>query len=76
MRDAAAPARSDEDEWWGAVLSTRAAGRPPVPISSRRLDEVPRKVLRVECLRCFRVVRSSSRTPKALFQQRDTPAYP
>ena len=28
------------DEWWDAVLSDpRAAGKPPVPISSRRLDE-------------------------------------
>jgi hypothetical protein len=46
------------DEWWDAVLSDpRAAGKPPVPISSRRLDEeIPRDILRVECLRCFRAV--------------------
>jgi hypothetical protein len=26
------------------------------PISHRRLSEIPRQVLRVECLRCFRIV--------------------
>jgi hypothetical protein len=33
---------------------TRA--RPALPIEQRRLSEIPRHVLRVECLRCFRIV--------------------
>jgi hypothetical protein len=33
-----------------------AAGRPWLPIEQRRLSEVPRHLLRVECLRCLRVV--------------------
>ena len=46
-----------DDGWWDAVLSDpRAAGKPPVPIQARRLDEIPRELLRVECLRCFRAV--------------------
>jgi len=44
-------------EWWDSVLSDpRAAGKPWLPIQQRRLSEVPREVLRVECLRCFRIV--------------------
>jgi hypothetical protein len=57
MRDAAAPARTDEDCWWVSVLSDpRVGGRPAVPIQASRLDEIPRDILRVECLRCFRAV--------------------
>ena len=38
--------------------SSRAArrGKPWLPIRQRRLSEIPRHVLRVECLRCNRVV--------------------
>ena len=44
-------------EWWDSVLSDpRAAGKPWLPIQQRRLSEIPRQVLRVECLRCFRIV--------------------
>jgi hypothetical protein len=43
--------------WWQSVLADpRAAGKPWVRIEQRRLSEVPREVLRVECLRCFRLV--------------------
>jgi hypothetical protein len=34
----------------------RAAGKPWLPIQQLRLSEIPRHVLRVECLRCFRIV--------------------
>lgn len=44
-------------EWWDSVLSDpRAAGKPWIPIQQRRLSEIPRDLLRVECLRCFRAV--------------------
>jgi hypothetical protein len=44
-------------EWWDSVLADpRAAGKPWLPIEQQRLSELPREVLRVECLRCFRVV--------------------
>jgi len=45
------------EEWWQNVLADpRAAGRPWLPVGQLRLSEVPREVLRVECLRCLRVV--------------------
>jgi hypothetical protein len=44
-------------EYWDAVLGDpRAVSRPGIPISQRRLSEIPREVLRVECSRCFRIV--------------------
>src|ERR1700733_893848 len=44
-------------EWWDAVLSDpRAAGKPWLPVQQRRLSEIPRHLLRVECLRCHRIV--------------------
>jgi hypothetical protein len=50
--DAAPPA-----ERWDSVLSDpRAAGMPWLPIQQRRLSEISRELLRVECLRCFRAV--------------------
>ena len=52
-----APDASPPAEWWESVLlDPRAAGRPWLPIEQRRLSEVPRHLLRVECLRCFRIV--------------------
>ena len=45
------------DEYWEALFrDPRAAGRPPLPIQQRRLSEIPREVLRVECARCSRCV--------------------
>ena len=44
-------------EWWDSVLSDpRAAGKSWIPVQQRRLSEIPRELLRVECLRCFRAV--------------------
>jgi hypothetical protein len=44
-------------EWWESVLrDPRAAGKPWLPIQQLRLSEIPRHLLRVECLRCFRIV--------------------
>jgi hypothetical protein len=44
-------------EYWDAVLrDPRAAGKPWLPVSQMRLSEIPRELLRVECLRCFRTV--------------------
>lgn len=43
------------DAYWDAVLGDpRAAGRPWIPIQQRRLSEIPRELLRVECSRWFR----------------------
>jgi hypothetical protein len=51
------PADPLPEELWDAVLADpRAAGRPPLPIQQCRLSEIPRHVLRVECIRCFRIV--------------------
>jgi hypothetical protein len=45
------------EELWDSVLADpRAAGRPPLPIQQCRLSEIPRHVLRVECMRCARIV--------------------
>ena len=45
------------DAWWDSrSCRTRAAGKPWLPIQQRRLSEIPRHLLRVECLRCFRMV--------------------
>jgi hypothetical protein len=44
-------------EWWDSVLADRrAGGKPWLPIEQRRLSEVPRELLRVECLRCLKAV--------------------
>jgi hypothetical protein len=45
------------EELWDVVLAEpRAAGRPPLPIQQCRLSEIPRHLLRVACIRCFRVI--------------------
>ena len=52
-----APSDPLPDELWDAVLADpRAAGKPGLPIQQLRLSEIPRHVLRVECLRCSRIV--------------------
>ncbi len=52
-----APGDPMPDELWEAVLrDSRGAGKPWLPIQQLRLSEIPRHVLRVECLRCFRTV--------------------
>jgi hypothetical protein len=52
-----APGDPLPDELWDAVLADpRAAGKPPLPIQQCRLSEIPRHVLRVGCIRCFRIV--------------------
>jgi hypothetical protein len=53
-----APDMAPPDAWWDSVLSDpRAAGKPWLPISQRRLSEIPRHLLRVECLRCIALLR-------------------
>ena len=50
-----APARSDEDAWWDAVLSDpRAVTSTPAP--ARTLSEIQAAILRVGCERCGRAV--------------------
>jgi hypothetical protein len=45
------------DGWWDSLLSDpRVAVRPGIPIQHRRLSDIPRNVLRVECMRCSRIV--------------------
>ena len=52
-----APDAALPEDYWDAVLSDpRAKGRPPLPIEQRRLSEIPRHVLRVECDKCLRLV--------------------
>lgn len=57
----AAPDQGEPDEWWDSVLSDpRADGRSNwIPVQQRRLSEIPRDMLRVECLRCFRTIEIS-----------------
>jgi hypothetical protein len=62
-RDRLPPSESDPavdappPEWWDSVLSDPHDARKSwVPIQQRRLSEIPRHLLRVECLRCLRVV--------------------
>ena len=51
------PAESTDDGWWDLVLNDpRAAGTPRLPIHQMRLNEIPRHLLRVECMRCARIV--------------------
>jgi hypothetical protein len=56
MRSAApATTRTDEECWWAAVLADpRAETTRPSP--ARTLGEVRSSELRVECLRCFRIL--------------------
>jgi hypothetical protein len=52
-----APGYPMPDELWDALLADpRAAGKPWLPIQQCRLSEIPRHVLRVECMRCLRIV--------------------
>jgi hypothetical protein len=52
-----APDAPPPAEWWESVLADpRAAGKPWLPIQQLRLSEIPRHLLRVECLRCLRIV--------------------
>jgi hypothetical protein len=39
-----------------AFAEMRTARRPPLPIQQCRLSEIPRHVLRLECIRCFRII--------------------
>ena len=52
-----APAEPIPDSYWDALLADpRARGRPPLPIEQRRLSEIARHLLRVECDKCLRAV--------------------
>ncbi|WP_297534303.1 hypothetical protein [Nitrobacter sp.] len=52
-----APEDPPPASWWQSVLDDpRASGRPRLPITQLRLNEIPRPLLRVSCLRCSRVV--------------------
>lgn len=46
---------SDHDAWWASVLADPRAATPR-PSPARPLAEIRADVLRVECLRCFRIV--------------------
>jgi len=61
-------ARTDEDAWWDAVLSDPSAQQSTwIPIQQRRLSEIPREMLRVECIRCFRIVEIATPTAMRLY---------
>jgi hypothetical protein len=52
-----APDQPQPEEWWDSVLADpRVREKPGIPIRQRRLSEIPRDTMRVECLRCFRIV--------------------
>lgn len=55
MREASTPPRSDDDCWWDSVLADPRAATPR-PSPARHLRDISSEMLRVECLRCFRVV--------------------
>ena len=56
QRQGEAPA-SEPDGWWQSVLNDpRAFGVPRLPIEQCRLNEIPREILRVDCIRCGRAV--------------------
>lgn len=58
MRAAVTPQRSDQDCWWDSVLSDpRAETAKPTP--ARSLGAISSDLLRVECLKCFRIVEIS-----------------
>jgi hypothetical protein len=51
------PSPVEDDGWWRSVMDDPALDRPTwVPIQQRRLSEIPRPVLRVDCIRCGRAV--------------------
>jgi hypothetical protein len=51
------PADPPSEAWWQSVLNDPAADRQGwIGIHQRRLSEIPRHVLRVECRRCLRTV--------------------
>lgn len=51
---------SRDDGWWQSVMSDPELDRSTwVPIQQRRLSEIPRPVLRVDCIRCGRTVEIS-----------------
>jgi hypothetical protein len=51
------PAGDPPSAWWDAVLNDRRArSRPAVPIQDQRLIDIQPEVLRIERLRCFRIV--------------------
>ena len=51
------PSSDTPDDWWDSVLTDpRVVGKPWLPISQRRLSEILRHLLRVECQRCSRIV--------------------
>lgn len=66
MAGQAAPARTDEECWWASVLADpRAETARPSP--SRRLGEIQAGELRVDCSRCFKIVRELRRDMIARF---------
>jgi hypothetical protein len=42
--------------WDGLLANPRATGKPPLPIQQHRLSEIPRHLLRVECMHRFRII--------------------
>lgn len=57
MSDGLGPDAALPQEYWEPVLpDPRADGKPWLPILQMRLSEVPRELLRVECVRCTRCV--------------------
>ncbi len=54
---ASTPDQPPPPEWWESVLTDpRAEGKPWLPIEQCRLSEVPRELLRLECLKCSRCI--------------------
>lgn len=66
MREASTPPRSDHDCWWDSVLDDPRAATPR-PTPARRLTDISSETLRVECLRCFRIVEIARADAMRLF---------
>jgi hypothetical protein len=65
---AVGPADQMPDSYWDAILADPAArAKPGVPIQNRRLSEIPRRVLRVSCRRCDRIVEIQTAEPVRLY---------
>src|ERR1700744_3136985 len=50
------PGGDPPDSWWDSVLADPRARGPRVPDEDRPLNQVRAGVLRVECLKCFRII--------------------
>lgn len=66
MREAATAPRLDHDCWWDSVLADPRA-QTPRPAPARSLDVIWSDLLRVECLKFFRIVEIKRDDPVRIY---------